>query len=110
MWRYLERIGKEFTYEKLVDEKHSTSKKYKIDGFEGSFAFINTVTLPFCGDCNRLRSTADGKMKNCLFSKGEIDLLTPYRNNEDILSLIAASVKDRESPNRGTGLCNPHRK
>lgn len=55
------------------------------------------MTLPFCGDCNRLRLTADGRMKNCLFSKGEIDLLTPYRNGGDIEELIFKSLKDKKN-------------
>ncbi|MCX6187045.1 MAG: GTP 3',8-cyclase MoaA, partial [Bacteroidetes bacterium] len=72
----------------LENQKHDTAKKYKVLGHEGTFAFINTMSEPFCGDCNRMRLTADGKLKNCLFSKGEIDLLTPLRNDEDINQLI----------------------
>lgn len=103
----LERIRANFEIEKLYDEKHSTAKKYNVSGYEGTFAFINTVTLPFCGDCNRMRLTADGKMKNCLFSKGEIDLLTPYRNGGDIEELIFKSLKDKKEQTGGQDFSVP---
>ena len=54
----------------------------------GSFGIISTVTNPFCDQCNRIRITADGKIKNCLFSNNEIDLLTPLRNGKEINHLI----------------------
>jgi cyclic pyranopterin phosphate synthase len=54
------------------------------------------MSAPFCSDCNRMRLTADGKMKNCLFSQTETDLLTPFRNKEDILPLIYQSIKDKK--------------
>jgi cyclic pyranopterin phosphate synthase len=91
----LERIQTTLKIEKLVDKSHSTAKKYKIAGYEGTFAFITTMSTPFCGDCNRLRLTADGKMKNCLFSKGEADLLTPFRNGEDIIPIIKNCVRTK---------------
>ncbi len=97
----LDVIQEKMTIEKLVDEQHTTAKKYRIPGFLGTFAFINTVTLPFCGDCNRLRLTADGKMKNCLFSKDEIDLLTAIRNGQDIQQLILQSVKNKKAQTGG---------
>ncbi len=103
----LEKIRTHFAIEKLYDEKHSTAKKYWVPGFAGTFAFINTVTLPFCGDCNRLRLTADGKMKNCLFSKGEIDLLTPYRNGGDIEELIFESLKNKKKQTGGQDFSVP---
>ena len=61
----------------------------------GSFAVISTMTSPFCSGCNRMRLTADGKMKNCLFSKEETDLLTAFRKGEDILPLIQKSIASK---------------
>ncbi len=46
------------------------------------------MSAHFCAGCNRLRLTADGKMKNCLFSKTETDLLAPLRNGQDVEPLI----------------------
>jgi len=93
----LNRISEKYSFEKLDDAVHSTSRNYKIKGYKGSFGIISTVTKPFCGDCNRLRLTADGKMKNCLFSKGEIDLLTSFRKGENIEELIFASLRDKKA-------------
>jgi cyclic pyranopterin phosphate synthase len=63
-----------------------------VPGHKGSFAVISTMSAPFCEGCNRMRLTADGKLKNCLFSKSETDLLTPFRNGEEILPLIHQSI------------------
>jgi len=79
----------------LENGKHDTAKKFKVLGYEGTFAFINTMSEPFCSECNRIRLTADGKIKNCLFSKGEIDLLTPLRNGKDIRKLIISSIENK---------------
>lgn len=89
----LEEIGTRFKFEKLPDQPNDTDKKYQVKGFKGSFGIISSVTEPFCSGCNRLRITADGKMKNCLFSQGETDLITAYRKGEDIRPLIMQSVE-----------------
>lgn len=61
------------------DNANDTTKWFKIEGYEGRIGFITTMTKPFCKSCNRLRVTADGKMKNCLFGSGEMDLLKAMR-------------------------------
>lgn len=81
-----------YPIEKLIDAKHATTKAYKVPDYQGTFAFITTMSQPFCSDCNRLRITADGKMKNCLFGKDEIDILGALRKGEDIVPLIYQSV------------------
>jgi cyclic pyranopterin phosphate synthase len=81
-----------FEVVKLEDKKHDTAKKYKVPGFAGTFAFITTMSAHFCGDCNRIRLTADGKVKNCLFGKEELDLLGALRKGEEVESLIRLSV------------------
>jgi cyclic pyranopterin phosphate synthase len=50
------------------------------------------MSANFCGSCNRIRLTADGKIKNCLFSAHETDLLNPLRQGEPILPLIQANI------------------
>jgi cyclic pyranopterin phosphate synthase len=85
-------IKNEYEIVKLTDELHDTAKGYTIPGHAGTFAVISTMSAPFCEGCNRMRLTADGKMKNCLFSKNETDLLTALRNGEDVRSLIHACV------------------
>jgi len=91
----LDRIEEKYTPLRLQDGIHDTDKKYKIEGHKGSFSVISTMSAPFCSGCNRMRLTADGKMKNCLFSTNETDLLTALRNNEDLLPLIRESIHSK---------------
>ena len=86
---------------RLKDAANDTAKNYKIDGFTDSFAVISTVTNPFCDSCNRLRLTADGKLKNCLFSSDEYDLLSSLRNGESLDSLIDIALRDKFAARAG---------
>ncbi|UJH92879.1 radical SAM protein [Antarcticibacterium sp. 1MA-6-2] len=88
----LKLVEAEYDMVKLKDAPHDTAKKYKAIGHEGTFAFITTMSEHFCGDCNRMRLTADGKMKNCLFGSEEMDLLGTLRKGENIEPLIRLSV------------------
>lgn len=87
--------------ERLKDAANDTAKNYKIKGFTGSFAVISTVTNPFCDSCNRLRLTADGKLKNCLFSSGEYDLLSSFRNGESFDRAIDIALRDKFAARAG---------
>ena len=78
--------------ERLQDAPNDTSKNYKITDYQGSFAIISSVTNPFCDTCNRLRLTANGQLKNCLFSSTESDLLTSLRAGKDIEPIIKKAV------------------
>ena len=78
--------------ERLEDAPNDTSKNYKIKGYKGSFAIISSVTNPFCDSCNRLRLTANGQLKNCLFSASESDLLTTLRAGKSIEPIIQKAV------------------
>ncbi len=91
----LQKIESNFEFSPQKGEKNDTEKKYIISDHKGSFGIISTMTKPFCEGCNRMRLTADGKLKNCLFSNGETDLLTPFRNGEDILPLIHQNIKSK---------------
>ncbi len=79
--------------ERLIDSPNDTSKNYKVKGYLGSFAIISSVTNPFCDSCNRLRLTANGQLKNCLFSATESDLLTNLRAGKPIEPIIRKAVK-----------------
>ncbi|WP_406827278.1 GTP 3',8-cyclase MoaA [Pedobacter sp. KACC 23697] len=85
-------IAKKFTVLPVCGAPNDTAKHFMIPGHEGSFAIISTMTNPFCDTCNRMRLTADGKLKNCLFSDSETDLLGALRNNEDVLPLIQSTI------------------
>ena len=75
---------------------NDTVKNFTIEGFKGTFGVISTVSEPFCDSCNRVRITANGHLKNCLFSEGETDLLTPLRAGEDIVPLIQQSIASKK--------------
>lgn len=93
----LEIITQKYTITKLGDGPHDTAKKYQVPGFTGTFAVISTMSAPFCSTCNRMRLTADGKMKNCLFSQGETDLLSAMRRGEDIEQLIRQNLLEKHA-------------
>ena len=86
---------------KLDDEKNFTARTYKINNFQGNFGIISSITNPFCDSCNRIRLTANGKIKNCLFSNSETDLLTAFRNGESITDLISESIKNKKKVRAG---------
>ena len=102
-------IGSVHSFEKLSDDPHSTAKAYRIPGWPGTFAVISTVTEPFCGDCDRLRLTAEGKMRNCLFTREETDLLSALRRGEDITPLIEANVLAKHAMLGGLPLFKPEK-
>ncbi|MEI8404957.1 MAG: GTP 3',8-cyclase MoaA [Actinomycetes bacterium] len=65
------------------------------DGSPGGIGVIASVTAPFCETCDRLRLTADGAMRTCLFAHGELDLRGPMRagaSDDELLALIRAEV------------------
>lgn len=79
-------------------DKSAPAKYYKLEGAKGRIGLINPISSHFCSNCNRLRLTADGKIKPCLHSNEEIDIRTTLRDKGDILSVIskAISVKPKE--------------
>jgi cyclic pyranopterin phosphate synthase len=64
-------------------EPHATARTYRFADGHGKIGFINPVSEPFCADCNRVRLTADGRMRTCLFSLHETDLRGPIRAGAD---------------------------
>jgi len=78
---------------RLKDAANDTSKNYKIKDYKGAFAIISSVTNPFCDSCNRLRLTANGQLKNCLFSSTESDVLTTLRAGNPIEPIIKKAVQ-----------------
>ncbi len=79
-------------YIKINDNTNDTSRNFKLKGSKGSFGIISTITNPFCDSCNRIRLTADGKIKNCLFSQNETNLLSALRQKRDLEEIIRKSI------------------
>jgi len=80
--------------------KHETAKNYQFKDGIGRVGFISSVSEPFCDDCNRVRLTADGKFRNCLFATEETDLLTPLRkgaSDEVIADMMIESVAKKKA-------------
>jgi GTP 3',8-cyclase len=69
--------------EPLPREPHATARVYRFRDGDGEIGFINPVSEPFCADCNRIRLTADGELRTCLFSVRETDLRGPLRSGAD---------------------------
>jgi cyclic pyranopterin phosphate synthase len=65
--------------EELPREPSATARVFRFADGQGEIGFINPVSEPFCADCNRIRLTADGKLRTCLFSVHETDLRGPLR-------------------------------
>lgn len=82
------------TIERLADQPHDTSKAYRLDDSSiGQFGFITSMSEHFCGSCNRLRLTADGNLKVCLFGSAEVSLRDAFRRNDPSLTrVIQAAV------------------
>lgn len=80
-------------------ERHGTARRWVFADGQGSIGFISPVSEPFCGDCNRIRVTAEGKLRTCLFSMTETDLREPMRggaSDGDLEAIIRAAVWEKE--------------
>jgi molybdenum cofactor biosynthesis protein A, bacterial len=98
------RIHARWPLVQIPHEASETARKYRFaDGAGGEIGLIAPVTQPFCGHCSRIRLTADGKLRTCLFSKEDHDLRSLLRENasEDDLSLhIRSVVNEKEKGHR----------
>lgn len=92
----LQVVGSKYKVLPLQGTPHDTAKHFMIPGHKGTFAVISTMSAPFCSTCNRMRLTADGKLKNCLFSADETDLLSALRKGEDVLPLIYSNILSKK--------------
>src|SRR5262245_1141230 len=79
-----ERLAEQFTLTPADEERGSApAERFLVDGGPATVGVIASVTRPFCGDCDRVRLTADGQVRNCLFAREESDLRTPLRDGAD---------------------------
>src|SRR5437763_7134076 len=68
-----------YPLEEVPREPSATARVFRFRDGRGEIGFVNPVSEPFCADCNRIRLTADGKLRTCLFSLHETDLREPLR-------------------------------
>jgi molybdenum cofactor biosynthesis protein A len=85
----LEKLKLKYEIEEVNNNTIQTSKNHKIKGAKGELGVISTVSNPFCNECNRIRLTADGKLKNCLFNNGEVDVLSALRQEKSIANIVS---------------------
>lgn len=98
----LEQVYHEFGETKALPvADHATAREYKLPGAKVSFGIISSVTNPFCDSCNRLRLTSDGKLKNCLFSNDEADLLQLFRAGKAITPAVNLLVAQKHAVRAG---------
>lgn len=102
LWNYqkiFDQIVSEYqTIEPISSEKSSTSKNFKIPGYNGSFGIIPAYTRTICNDCNRIRITATGMFKNCLFDEGVFsirDFIRKGAGDEDLKAVFLATVNKK---------------
>ncbi len=95
-----QRISARWPLVQIVHERSETARKYRFADGPGEIGLIAPVTQPFCGFCSRIRLTADGKLRTCLFSKDDHDLKFLLRGNasdreigDEILSIIGQKEK-----------------
>jgi GTP 3',8-cyclase len=98
------RIHARWPLEQIPHERSETARKYRFaDGAPGEIGLIAPVTQPFCGHCSRIRLTADGKLRTCLFSKDDHDLRSFLREgatDNDVESFITSIVMEKEEGHR----------
>ena len=100
-------LQQEFELTELPRDPHSPAFEMAVAGTECTVGFISSVSRPFCGGCDRLRLTADGQFRNCLFAREEHDLRALLRadaSDEDILQRMIESVQAKKA---GHGIDNP---
>ena len=92
-----------YPLEELPREPSATARVFRFRDGKGEIGFINPVSEPFCSDCNRVRLTADGKLRTCLFSLDETDLREPLRagaSDDEIAQVIRDAVWRKELKHR----------
>ena len=103
-----EMIGARWPLEPLDPERASaTGTRWRFADGAGELQFVSSVTEPFCATCDRLRLTADGQLRTCLFAEWETDLRGPLRagaTDEELLAIAQGAVARKEA---GHGMADP---
>lgn len=105
--RMLDIIRRKYGEEVLIraeDAPNDTSKAHRIPGYKGRIGFITSMSEHFCGSCNRLRLTADGNLKVCLFGNAETSLRDLIRNGtsrDELVKVIGQAVGRKKKQHAG---------
>jgi GTP 3',8-cyclase len=96
-------IEQRWPLEELPAKPSSTARRFGFADGAGELGFVSPVTEPFCSSCDRIRLTADGRLRTCLFSRREWDLREPLRDgasDAELQELIRAAVAHKELKHR----------
>lgn len=92
------------TLTRMEDPPGEVSKTYCVPGFQGRVGFITSMSEHFCGDCNRLRMTADGALKVCLFGNTEVslrDIVRSGASTQELTAVIGLAVSRKRAQHAG---------
>jgi cyclic pyranopterin phosphate synthase len=96
----LDRLRADFELEPLGRPDAATAERWLVDGGPGVVGVIASMSRPFCGDCSRLRLTADGQLRHCLFATTETNLRAALRSGAtaaDLLGLMQTCLNDKSA-------------
>ena len=96
-------IEERWPLEEIPAKASSTARRFRFADGAGEIGFVNPVSEPFCSSCDRIRLTADGQLRTCLFSRREWDLKTPLRDgatDEALAERIRFAVRHKELKHR----------
>ena len=103
----LERLSARHVLTPLDDRGSAPAEAFLVDGGPARVGVVGSVTRPFCGTCDRIRLTADGQLRTCLFAREESDLRTALRagaTDQDLAERMAAAVRGKKA---GHGIDDP---
>jgi cyclic pyranopterin phosphate synthase len=96
-------IEERWPLEEIPAKPSSTARRFRFADGAGEIGFVNPVSEPFCSSCDRIRLTADGQLRTCLFSRREWDLKTPLRSgvsDAELAELVRHAVQHKELKHR----------
>jgi cyclic pyranopterin phosphate synthase len=96
-------VERQWPLEEVPAGPSSTARRFRFADGAGELGFVSPVTEPFCSSCDRIRLTADGKLRTCLFSRTEWDLQTPLRDgvsDAELEEVIRNAVAHKELKHR----------
>ena len=103
----LERLGARFELTPVATRGSAPAERFLVDGGPAVVGIIASVTAPFCAACDRVRLTADGQLRNCLFARREVDLRGPLREGATDEELADLMIGEMGAKKAGHGIDDP---
>jgi cyclic pyranopterin phosphate synthase len=103
----LEQLSARYTLTPLEDRGSAPAEAFLVNGGPARVGIVGSVTRPFCSTCDRIRLTADGQFRTCLFARTETDLRTPLRagaTDQELIELMGLAVRAKKA---GHGIDDP---